>query len=51
VGTVGLLLVYYFGYARARFKGPKTMGEEAQLTELEREFEHAAEHLGGAAPA
>ena len=49
VGTVVLLLVYYFGYARSRFKGPQIMGEEAQLTELEREFEHAAEDLGPAA--
>ncbi|HTS15089.1 MAG TPA: amino acid permease, partial [Candidatus Sulfotelmatobacter sp.] len=46
VGTVVLLLVYYFGYARSRFKGPKIMGQEADLTELEREFESAAETLG-----
>ena len=50
-GTVVLLLVYYFGWARSRFQGPKIMGAEAQLTELEREFEHAAEELGGPAPA
>ena len=43
---VVLLLVYYFGWARARFQGPKVMGAEAELTELEREFEHAAEELG-----
>jgi len=49
-GIVVLLLVYYFGWARARFQGPKIMGAEADLTELEREFEHAAEELGGAAP-
>ena len=30
-----------------RFAGPKVMGGEAELTELEREFEQAAEHLGG----
>ncbi len=44
-GTVVLLLVYYFGWARTRFQGPKVMGAEAQLTELEREFEHAAEEV------
>jgi amino acid transporter len=46
-----LLLVYYFGWARTRFQGPKVMGAEAELTDLEREFEHAAEELGGASPA
>jgi amino acid transporter len=51
VGAVVLLVVYYFGWARSRFQGPKVMGAEAQLTELEREFEHAAEDLGGKAPA
>jgi len=51
IGTVVLLLVYYFGWARSRFQGPKVMGAEAQLTELEKEFEHAAEELGGPAPA
>jgi amino acid transporter len=50
-GAVVLLLVYYFGWARTRFVGPKVMGAEAQLTELEREFEHAAEELEGPAPA
>ena len=51
VGIVVLLVVYYFGWARARFEGPKVMGAEAELTDLEREFEHAAEELGGASPA
>jgi amino acid transporter len=46
--TVLLLVVYYFAYARSRFQGPKVMGQEAELTELEREFEHAAEELGPA---
>lgn len=50
-GAVVLLLVYYFGWARARFQGPQVMGVEAHLTELEQEFEHAAEELGGHAPA
>jgi len=46
--TVLLLLVYYFGWARSRFKGPRSMGAEADLTEIEREFQHAAEELAGA---
>jgi amino acid transporter len=51
IGTVALLVVYYYGYARSHFQGPRIMGEEAELTELEREFEHAAEELKGPAPA
>jgi amino acid transporter len=51
VGIVVLLVIYYFGWARTRFEGPKIMGAEAELTDLEREFEHAAEELGGASPA
>jgi amino acid transporter len=43
--TVLLLLVYYFGWARARFKGPKVMGTEQTLSELEREFESAARDI------
>jgi Amino acid transporters len=50
-GAFILLLLYYFGWARSHFQGPKIMGAEAQLTELEREFEHAAEELGGPSPA
>jgi amino acid transporter len=50
-GTVVLLLIYYLGWARSHFQGPKVMGADAQLTELEREFEHEAERLGGASPA
>jgi amino acid transporter len=46
IGTVVLLLVYYFGWARSRFKGPRSMGQEAELTDIEREFEQAAEQLG-----
>jgi amino acid transporter len=45
VGTVVLLLIYYFGYARSRFMGPRAMGDAAELTEIEREFEHAAEEV------
>ena len=47
LGTVVLLLVYYFGWARSRFQGPRVQGAEAELTELEREFEQAAEELKG----
>lgn len=51
IGTVAFLLVYYFGWARRGFQGPRVMGREAELTEIEREFEHAAEELGGPAQA
>jgi hypothetical protein len=44
-GTVVLLLIYYFGSARSRFQGPRVMGDAAELTEIEREFERAAEEV------
>ena len=47
-GAVLLLLVYYFAWARRRFQGPRVMGREDELTEIEREFEDAAR---GVAPA
>ena len=47
VGAVVLLVVYYYGWARSRFKGPQVHGGEAQLTEIEKEFEQAAVQLGG----
>ena len=47
VATFLFLLVYYFGWARTRFQGPKVQGGEAELTELEREFEQAASQVGG----
>jgi amino acid transporter len=46
--TVLFLLVYYFGWARRSFKGPHAMGDAAALTEIEREFEHAAEEVAPA---
>jgi amino acid transporter len=46
--TVLFLLVYYFGWARRSFKGPRAMGDAAELTEIEREFEHAAEEVAPA---
>jgi amino acid transporter len=48
VGIVVLLLVYYFAWAKARFKGPRVMGAEAELTEIEKEFQEAAGELSGA---
>jgi amino acid transporter len=42
VAVVLFLLVYYFGWARRSFKGPRAMGDAAELTEIEREFEKAA---------
>ncbi len=46
--TLLFLLVYYFGWARRSFKGPHAMGGEAELSEIEREFEHAAEEVAPA---
>jgi amino acid transporter len=45
VATLGLLLVYYLVWARRRFTGPKMHKVEAEMTEIEAEFEHAAEEL------
>jgi amino acid transporter len=45
VGAVILLLIYYFAWARSRFKGPRVMGGDAELTEIEREFQEAAAGL------
>ncbi len=45
---LGALVVYYFVWARRRFKGPVVEVGESELTEIEREFEHAAEELAGA---
>ena len=50
-GAVILLVVYYFAWARSRFQGPRVMGREEELTEIEREFEHAAKELESPAPA
>jgi hypothetical protein len=47
IGTVLFLVVYYFGWARRNFAGPHAMGREEELTEIEREFEHAAAEVGG----
>ena len=45
LGFLVLLAVYYFGWARGRFKGPQRQGSDAELTEIEREFERAAGQL------
>ena len=49
--VVALLAIYYFAYARNAFKGPRIMGDSDALTEIEREFLHAAEDIGGSRPA
>ena len=41
-GFLVLLLVYYFVWARSRFKGPMPQGTTAELEAIEREFEDAA---------
>lgn len=46
--VVVALAVYYVAWAGSRFQGPRVMGAETELTEIEREFEHAAEGIQGA---
>jgi amino acid transporter len=41
-GFLILLAIYYFGYARSRFRGPVAQGSVEQLSEIEREFAAAA---------
>jgi amino acid transporter len=48
LAVVVLLAIYYFASARRTFQGPRVMGADAELTELEREFEHAAEEVAPA---
>ena len=43
-----LLAVYYFAWARSRFRGPRSQGSTDQLTEIEKEFQDAAGELAGA---
>ncbi len=45
--TVLFLVVYYFAFAKENFKGPRSMGDSAELTEIEREFEQAAGEIKG----
>ena len=42
-----LLAVYFFAYARARFRGPVAQGTVEQLSEIEKEFAAAASELTG----
>ena len=46
IGVVIFLLIYYFVSAKRNFKGPRAMGDTAELTEIEREFEQAAGEVG-----
>jgi amino acid transporter len=48
IGFLVLLLAYYLFWARSRFLGPRRMGAEAELTEIEKEFDAAAGELAGA---
>jgi amino acid transporter len=48
IGAVVLLAIYYYAWAKSRFQGPVVHGGDAQLSEIEKEFEHAAEDLAGA---
>jgi len=43
--VVVLLVIYYYGWAKNKFQGPRIMGADEALTEIEREFEHAAETI------
>ena len=55
LATVGgfliLLAIYYVLWARTRFAGPRRQGTDAELTDIEREFDQAAGELGGTATA
>ena len=43
--VVLFLVVYFYGWARRSFQGPRVMGLEAELTEIEREFDKAAREV------
>jgi len=42
---MGLLVIYFLGYARSRFRGPVAQGSEQQLSDIERDFNQAAGSL------
>ena len=44
---LGFLVVYFFAWARKRFHGPVVEVGELELTEIEQEFERAAEEISG----
>jgi amino acid transporter len=43
--TVLFLVVYFFTSAKKNFKGPRSMGNAAELTDIEREFDQAAREI------
>ena len=45
LAVVLFLAIYYFASAKRNFKGPHAMGSSADLTEIEREFEQAAQEV------
>jgi amino acid transporter len=45
IAVVILLAIYYLAAAKRTFQGPRSMGDSSALTEIEREFEHAAEEI------
>ena len=45
IAVVILLAIYYLASAKRTFQGPRSMGDSSALTEIEREFEHAAEEI------
>ena len=51
VGFLVILAIYYLVWARNRFAGPRRQGTEAELSEIEKEFDQAAGQLGGTATA
>ena len=46
-GFLALLLVYYFGWARSRFRGPVAQGTAEELSAIEKEFADAASEIAG----
>jgi hypothetical protein len=42
-----LLAIYYFAWARSRFKGPRSQGSAEQLSDIEKEFAQAAGEVAG----
>ncbi len=45
IAVVILLAIYYLVSAKRSFQGPRVMGDASELTEIEREFQHAAEEI------
>jgi len=49
IGFLVLLAIYFIFWARTRFVGPHRQGSEAELSDIEKEFERAAGELGATA--